>query len=81
MPFEFLDTTRSDSGCGARVFALCLLSPAYYAKYFDDGGRLNLQGEIAMSGLAEGRPAHPAGDAGPFRSELVERRARPKAEL
>ncbi|MHC4694306.1 MAG: hypothetical protein ACYS67_16325 [Planctomycetota bacterium] len=30
-------------------FSLCLLSPAYYGKYFDDGGRLNLQGEIAMS--------------------------------
>ena len=30
-------------------FALALLSPAYYGKYFDDGGRLNLQGEIAMS--------------------------------
>ena len=30
-------------------FALAMLSPAYYAKYFDDGGRLNLQGEIAVS--------------------------------
>ncbi len=30
-------------------FSLCLLSPAYYGKYFDDDGRLNLQGEIAMS--------------------------------
>jgi DMSO/TMAO reductase YedYZ heme-binding membrane subunit len=30
-------------------FSLCLLSPAYYGKYFDDGGRLNLQGEIAMA--------------------------------
>ena len=30
-------------------FSLCLLSPAYYGKYFDDVGRLNLQGEIAMS--------------------------------
>ena len=34
---------------GHAFFSLCLLSPAYYAKYFDDGGRLNLQGEIAMS--------------------------------
>jgi DMSO/TMAO reductase YedYZ heme-binding membrane subunit len=31
------------------LFSLALLSPAYYGKYFDDGGRLNLQGEIAMS--------------------------------
>jgi len=30
-------------------FSLCLLSPAYYGKYFDDGGRLNLTGEIAMT--------------------------------
>ena len=30
-------------------FSLCLLSPAYYGKYFDNGGRLNLQGEIAMT--------------------------------
>lgn len=30
-------------------FSLCLLSPAYYGKYFDSGGRLNLQGEIAMT--------------------------------
>jgi DMSO/TMAO reductase YedYZ heme-binding membrane subunit len=29
--------------------SLCLLSPAYYGKYFDDVGRLNLQGELAMS--------------------------------
>jgi len=34
---------------GHALFALCLLSPAYFGKYFDDGGRLNLQGEIAMS--------------------------------
>jgi DMSO/TMAO reductase YedYZ heme-binding membrane subunit len=31
------------------VFSLALLSPAYYGKYFDDAGRLNLEGEIAMS--------------------------------
>jgi DMSO/TMAO reductase YedYZ heme-binding membrane subunit len=30
-------------------FSLSLLSPAYYGQYFDDVGRLNLQGEIAMS--------------------------------
>jgi DMSO/TMAO reductase YedYZ heme-binding membrane subunit len=30
-------------------FSLALLSPAYYGKYFDEGGRLNLEGEIAMS--------------------------------
>ncbi len=30
-------------------FSVCLLSPAYYAKYFDVDGRLNLQGEVAMS--------------------------------
>ena len=29
-------------------FSLCLLCPAYYGKYFDEVGRLNLQGEIAM---------------------------------
>jgi len=34
---------------GHAFFSLCLLSPAYYGKYFDDGGRLNLQGEIAMT--------------------------------
>jgi len=31
------------------LFSLCLLSPAYYGKLFDDGGRLNLQGETAMA--------------------------------
>jgi DMSO/TMAO reductase YedYZ heme-binding membrane subunit len=30
-------------------FSLALLSPAYYGKYFDDGGRLDLTGEIAMT--------------------------------
>ena len=30
-------------------FALALLSPAYYGKYFDEGGRLNIQGEVAMT--------------------------------
>ena len=30
-------------------FSLCLLSPAYYGKYFDVDGRLNLQGEVALS--------------------------------
>ena len=30
-------------------FSLALLSPAYYAKYFDGGGRLNLQGELALA--------------------------------
>jgi DMSO/TMAO reductase YedYZ heme-binding membrane subunit len=30
-------------------FSLALLSPAYYGKYFDEVGRLNLQGEIALS--------------------------------
>ena len=29
--------------------SLGLLSPAYYAKYFDETGRLNLQGELAIS--------------------------------
>ena len=28
-------------------FSLSLLTPAYYGKYFDAGGRLNLQGELA----------------------------------
>ena len=31
------------------LFSFCLLSPAYYGKFFDDAGRLNLQAEIAMS--------------------------------
>ena len=35
--------------CIHAVFALALLNPAYYAKYFDAGGRLNLQGELALS--------------------------------
>ncbi len=30
-------------------FSLALLRPSYYAKYFDSGGRLNLEGELAMS--------------------------------
>jgi DMSO/TMAO reductase YedYZ heme-binding membrane subunit len=30
-------------------FAVCLLTPAYFAKYFDEGGRLNLEGELAMA--------------------------------
>ena len=30
-------------------FSLTLLSPAYYGKYFDAGGRLNLQGELALA--------------------------------
>ena len=30
-------------------FSVCLLTPAYFAKYFDAGGRLNLQGELALS--------------------------------
>ena len=35
---------------GVHAFlSLSLLSPAYYAKYFDETGRLNLQGELAMS--------------------------------
>ncbi len=29
--------------------SLCLLSPAYYANYFADGGKLNLQGEVALT--------------------------------
>ena len=31
------------------LMSLSLLSPAYYAKYFDAGGKLNLEGELAMS--------------------------------
>ena len=30
-------------------FSLSLLTPAYYGKYFDAAGRLNLQGELAMA--------------------------------
>ena len=31
------------------LFSFCILRPAYFAKYFDAGGRLNLQGELAMA--------------------------------
>jgi DMSO/TMAO reductase YedYZ heme-binding membrane subunit len=31
------------------LFSLSLLTPAYFAKYFDEVGRLNLQGELALS--------------------------------
>ena len=31
------------------LFSLALLSPAYYAKFFDTDGRLNLEGEVAMA--------------------------------
>jgi len=30
-------------------FSMCLLTPAYFAKYFDAGGQLNLQGELGMA--------------------------------
>ena len=30
-------------------FSVCLLSPAYFKKYFDADGRLNLEGEVAMT--------------------------------
>lgn len=30
-------------------FSLALLSPAYYGKYFDDSGGLNLEGEVAVT--------------------------------
>jgi len=31
------------------LFSLTILTPAYFGKYFDDAGRLNLQGELAMA--------------------------------
>jgi DMSO/TMAO reductase YedYZ heme-binding membrane subunit len=31
------------------LFSFSLMTPAYFAKYFDDGGRLNLEGEVAMA--------------------------------
>ena len=35
------------------LMAMTLLRPGYFAKYFDDGGRLNLQGELGMlTGIA-----------------------------
>jgi len=35
---------------GVHAFlSLALLSPAYYSKYFDETGRLNLQGELAVT--------------------------------
>jgi DMSO/TMAO reductase YedYZ heme-binding membrane subunit len=30
-------------------FSVCLLRPAYFAKYFADDGKLNLQGELGMA--------------------------------
>jgi DMSO/TMAO reductase YedYZ heme-binding membrane subunit len=30
-------------------FSLCLWSPAYYGKYFDEAGRISLQGEVALA--------------------------------
>lgn len=30
-------------------FSFCLLTPAYYGKYYNPDGRLNLQGELAMT--------------------------------
>ena len=38
----FLATTHA-------LFSMSLLTPAYFAKYFDASGRLNLQGELAIS--------------------------------
>lgn len=29
--------------------AVCLLRPSYFGKYFDEGGRLNLEGELGMA--------------------------------
>jgi DMSO/TMAO reductase YedYZ heme-binding membrane subunit len=31
------------------IMSLILLNPGYFAKYFDEAGRLNLQGEVGMS--------------------------------
>jgi DMSO/TMAO reductase YedYZ heme-binding membrane subunit len=31
------------------LLSLCILTPAYFAKYFDAAGRLNLQGELGMA--------------------------------
>ncbi len=31
------------------LFSLALLTPAYYAKFFDADGRMNLEGEVAMA--------------------------------
>lgn len=31
------------------LFSFSLITPAYFAKYFDDAGRLNLEGEVAMA--------------------------------
>ena len=31
------------------IFAVCLLTPAYFAKYFAEDGRLNLEGELGMA--------------------------------
>ncbi len=30
-------------------FSLCILNPAYFAKFFDDDGRLNLVGELGLA--------------------------------
>ncbi|MEM9731384.1 MAG: hypothetical protein AAF997_22615, partial [Myxococcota bacterium] len=35
--------------CIHAVLSLCILTPAYFAKYFDNLGQLNLQGELGMT--------------------------------
>ncbi|MEM7137543.1 MAG: hypothetical protein AAF500_13235 [Myxococcota bacterium] len=35
--------------CIHAVLSLCILTPAYFAKYFDTVGQLNLQGELGMT--------------------------------
>ncbi len=44
------------------LFSVCLVTPAYFAKFFDDDGRLNLEGELGLAAgvLALGALAMPA---------------------
>ena len=35
--------------CIHAFFSVCLLNPAYFAKFFDDDGRLNLAGELGLA--------------------------------
>ena len=56
-------------------FSLALLRPAYYAKYFDSDGGLNLDGELAISvgvlGLVAAAAAPSPVQAGPGPSEVL----------
>ena len=45
---KFLGLVGFFMAAGHAFFSLCLLRPAYFAKYFAEDGRLNLTGELAL---------------------------------